>query len=427
MCRTVADAAALLDALVGREVAGPLRPEALDGVRLAVPPLPDDLHADDRELFDAALKVMRDLGASTVEVPALPETDETPVLHYEFARDVDAYLARLPPGAPVRTMAELAAWNDAHADEALKYGQAHVLAALEVDHDADLAAYRANRARDLAVAGEHGIDATLLAAGAAAVVTPGWHGAGQAARAGYPSITVPGGYRRSGRQPFGVTFARAVRGGGAAARPGVRLRAGVPGPRSGVPGQPVAAALNARRRRRRPVPSAEPGLGRRAEVGHARRVTARAVALRASCSSRTASPTTSWSSSPSRRPAAAPGCSTSRTAPRRSPSWTPSAPAARPRPDLVVLDLNLPRVSGVDVLRRVKSDPVLRTIPVVVFSTSRADVDVVGRLRLRRQRVRREAGRPAPVHGRRPRHRGALDRCGPAALSTGGGRRPVLD
>jgi CheY-like chemotaxis protein len=48
----------------------------------------------------------------------------------------------------------------------------------------------------------------------------------------------------------------------------------------------------------------------------------------------------------------------------------------RPRPDVVVLDLDLPRVSGVDVLRRVKSDPVLRTIPVVVFSTSRADVDV---------------------------------------------------
>ena len=95
-------------------------------------------------------------------------------------------------------MAELAAWNDAHADAALKYGQAHVLAALEVDHEADRAAYRANRARDLAVAGEHGIDATLLAAGAAAVVTPGWHGAGLAARAGYPSLTVPGGYRRPG-------------------------------------------------------------------------------------------------------------------------------------------------------------------------------------------------------------------------------------
>ncbi len=206
MCRTVADAAALLDALVGRAVAAPLRPDALDAVRLAVPPAPEDLHAADRELFDAALQVMRDLGATTVEVPALPETDEVPVLHYEFARDVDAYLARLPAGAPVRSMAELAAWNEAHPDVALKYGQAHVLAALEVDHEADAVAYRANRARDLAMAGEHGIDATLRAADAAAVVMPSWHGAGVAARAGYPSLVVPAGYRRSGRRPFGVSF-----------------------------------------------------------------------------------------------------------------------------------------------------------------------------------------------------------------------------
>ncbi|HVD29633.1 MAG TPA: response regulator [Mycobacteriales bacterium] len=47
-----------------------------------------------------------------------------------------------------------------------------------------------------------------------------------------------------------------------------------------------------------------------------------------------------------------------------------------PRPDVVLLDLNMPRASGVDVLRRVKGDPALRTIPVVVFSTSRSDVDV---------------------------------------------------
>ena len=46
------------------------------------------------------------------------------------------------------------------------------------------------------------------------------------------------------------------------------------------------------------------------------------------------------------------------------------------RPDLVVLDLNLPRVGGLDVLRRIKSGPDLRTVPVVVFSTSRAEVDV---------------------------------------------------
>lgn len=52
------------------------------------------------------------------------------------------------------------------------------------------------------------------------------------------------------------------------------------------------------------------------------------------------------------------------------------AAGTTPRPDLVLLDVDLPRVSGIDVLRRIKSDPELRTIPVVVFSTSRSDVDV---------------------------------------------------
>lgn len=46
------------------------------------------------------------------------------------------------------------------------------------------------------------------------------------------------------------------------------------------------------------------------------------------------------------------------------------------RPDVVVTDLNLPRASGIDVLRRVRVDQALRTIPVVVFSTSRSEVDV---------------------------------------------------
>jgi CheY-like chemotaxis protein len=52
------------------------------------------------------------------------------------------------------------------------------------------------------------------------------------------------------------------------------------------------------------------------------------------------------------------------------------AAGAVPRPDLVVLDINLPRVGGIDLLRRIKADPELRMIPVVVFSTSRSDVDV---------------------------------------------------
>ena len=49
------------------------------------------------------------------------------------------------------------------------------------------------------------------------------------------------------------------------------------------------------------------------------------------------------------------------------------AHAAAPRPDLVVLDLNLPRVNGRQVLAALAADPALRDIPVVVLTTSKAD------------------------------------------------------
>ena len=47
------------------------------------------------------------------------------------------------------------------------------------------------------------------------------------------------------------------------------------------------------------------------------------------------------------------------------------------RPDLILLDLNLPRVDGREVLARVKADESLRTIPVVVLTTSEAEEDVL--------------------------------------------------
>jgi CheY-like chemotaxis protein len=47
------------------------------------------------------------------------------------------------------------------------------------------------------------------------------------------------------------------------------------------------------------------------------------------------------------------------------------------RPDLVLLDLNLPRKSGAEVLAEIKSDPQLSTIPVVVLTTSQAEEDVL--------------------------------------------------
>jgi CheY-like chemotaxis protein len=47
------------------------------------------------------------------------------------------------------------------------------------------------------------------------------------------------------------------------------------------------------------------------------------------------------------------------------------------RPDLILLDLNLPRKDGREVLAEIKADPALMRIPVVVLTTSRAETDVV--------------------------------------------------
>ncbi|MGH9501258.1 MAG: response regulator [Terriglobales bacterium] len=50
--------------------------------------------------------------------------------------------------------------------------------------------------------------------------------------------------------------------------------------------------------------------------------------------------------------------------------------ADAPRPGLVLLDLNLPRKSGLEVLNEVKNDPDLKLIPVVVLTTSKAENDI---------------------------------------------------
>lgn len=51
--------------------------------------------------------------------------------------------------------------------------------------------------------------------------------------------------------------------------------------------------------------------------------------------------------------------------------------AGRERPDLILLDLNLPRKNGTEVLGEIKADPSLATIPVIVLTTSEAEEDVL--------------------------------------------------
>jgi two-component system response regulator len=51
--------------------------------------------------------------------------------------------------------------------------------------------------------------------------------------------------------------------------------------------------------------------------------------------------------------------------------------ASAPRPDLILLDLNLPRKNGREVLAEIKSDPELKKIPIVVLTTSSAEEDIL--------------------------------------------------
>jgi CheY-like chemotaxis protein len=51
--------------------------------------------------------------------------------------------------------------------------------------------------------------------------------------------------------------------------------------------------------------------------------------------------------------------------------------ANHPRPDLILLDLNLPRMDGREVLETIKSDPALLRIPVIVLTSSAAEIDVL--------------------------------------------------
>lgn len=267
MTRTVADAAIMLGAMEGaspdpndaatrtctpppnRDYTRFLNAGGLKGTRIGVPrafyvdraTLPGEtnprggINPQQAKVLADAIAVLREQGAVIVDPSDLPSfvaktaNDSFPLFDfcagaehakgkdrtcsapfkYGMKRDFNAWLASLGPSAPVKTLTELRNWNLAHAKaNAIKYQQSRLDISDEMDLAADKARYAADRAKDLRLSRDQGIDAVVKMHTLDAFITPGGSGAGVAARAGYPIIAVPFGMvPNAPQQPFPAGFA----------------------------------------------------------------------------------------------------------------------------------------------------------------------------------------------------------------------------
>ena len=238
MAKTVTDAAILLgvlenkspdpnDAATNRCVPPPnrdytrfLKRDGLKGARIGIPRASfyDGLTTERAKAMAEAVDVLKQQGAVIVDPADIPSVvDPDPqknfdrwnicsglgnakgndancsiVLKYGMKRDFNQWLSTLGPNAPVKTLTELRQWNLKHERAgAIKYGQSNLDISDEMDVEADRARYEADRAKDLALAGTHGIDEVMKANRLDALLFPGSNGASLAARPGYPTVIVP--------------------------------------------------------------------------------------------------------------------------------------------------------------------------------------------------------------------------------------------
>jgi amidase len=250
MARTVTDTAILLGVLEGaapdpndpatktcvpppgRDYTKFLEPRALKGARIGIPRAffydkvtppggkepRGGLNADQAKVMADAIEVLKQQGAVIVDPADIPsvvdkdaksnflswgicsgwsdakgkDADCSVSFKYGMKRDFNKWLATLGPSAPVKTLTELREWNLRHTKAgALKYGQSNLDISDEMDVQADKARYEADRAKDVALAGTHGIDEVMKANNLDALLFPGGSGAGIAARPGYPTVMVP--------------------------------------------------------------------------------------------------------------------------------------------------------------------------------------------------------------------------------------------
>lgn len=242
MTRTVEDAAILLGALAGidredkatlesankthRDYTQFLDPDGLRGARIG---LARQFFKNSSEraikAVEAAIDVLKARGAEIVDPVQMPSFNkigdaEYQVMLYEFKDGIARYLATRGESLPLRTLADLIAFNEAHRDEELRYfGQETFLRAERKGPltdpgylDALEKCRKLSRTEGIdAVMDKHQLDALVAPSGGPAHRTDLIHGdrdtggsSSPAAVAGYPSITVPAGFVFG--LPLGISF-----------------------------------------------------------------------------------------------------------------------------------------------------------------------------------------------------------------------------
>jgi amidase len=260
LTRTVRDAAILLNVLAAADpvdaateqlqrpadYTSVLDKDGLKGARIGVPSDPSDpgndfyygpLSASAAAVMREAISVLEAQGAVIVraniptegwiggpgtEMPILNRNPESPtwnqpvrrpiVLVYELKHDLNAYLRDWATGTAMQSLADIIAFNAAHADRALRFGQDIFLAAEATRGDLSELEYISARQMDLRASRTLGLDAYMDRHQLDAVLFPGTAGAPIAAKAGYPSVQVPAGFVSGVREketpdyPYGATF-----------------------------------------------------------------------------------------------------------------------------------------------------------------------------------------------------------------------------
>ncbi len=232
MARTVRDAAILLGAMAGEDTSDPatsgssahsvrdytkyLDLNGLRGARIGVVRAKYSGFNDDVDkLVAEAIEAMKRGGAIIVDPADIPtagkfDDSEFDVLLYEFKADLNKYLASLGPTAPVKTLADIIAFNEKHRETSMRWFGQDIMVKAQAKGPLTEQKYLDALAQDLKMSREQGIDAVMnehkLDALIAPTGGPAWltdllngdHYTGgystPSAVAGYPNINVPIGF-----------------------------------------------------------------------------------------------------------------------------------------------------------------------------------------------------------------------------------------